>query len=296
MEPARLLKQFIRDTADQEWVAATTEAIEEQGFDEVYESAVDRNPVIQRLLHGAAVGHPLHPLLSDVPTGAWTTAFVLDMADVLFKRPEMRPAADLAIALGLIGGTATAITGWADWKYTSGRTKRIGLIHGLLNVASANCYLVSFVLRRVGARGAGQIASIAGFGLLIAGAHLGGELVFDRLVGTTRASEPDFPEDYTAVISIDDLPDRQPTQVEVDGETIVLVRAGQDVYALKDSCAHLGVSLSGGEVHDGCIACPAHGSTFELDTGTVVDGPSAYPQPVFDVRIRDGQVEVRASR
>jgi nitrite reductase/ring-hydroxylating ferredoxin subunit len=71
------------------------------------------------------------------------------------------------------------------------------------------------------------------------------------------------------------------------------VRQGGQVRALANRCTHRGGPLNEGEVGDGTITCPLHGSTFSLEDGSVVNGPAAYPQPVYDVRSREGMLEVR---
>jgi nitrite reductase/ring-hydroxylating ferredoxin subunit/uncharacterized membrane protein len=292
MESAQMLKRLVSVVEEQEWLESlsdTAESVISQAYDALGDQAVPA----KNLLHGSWLGHPAHPMLTDVPVGAWTAAFVLDMADALFKRRDLGAGADAAILLGLIGGTAAAWTGWADWQYTSGKTRRTALFHGLLNLGAAGFYITSLVLRRAGARGAGQVFGTLGFGTMIAGSYLGGELVFDRLVSVNNASEPDEIETYTEIASLDDLEENEPQKFEVDGTPIVVVRQGNLVSALYDVCAHLGVSLAGGEVRDGCIVCPAHGSTYDLSDGRVVAGPSAYPQPAFAVRVREGKVEVR---
>jgi len=64
------------------------------------------------------------------------------------------------------------------------------------------------------------------------------------------------------------------------------------VYALAETCAHLGGPLSEGKIENGCIVCPWHASTFELETGEVFSGPSAFPQPCMPTRVRDGKIEI----
>jgi nitrite reductase/ring-hydroxylating ferredoxin subunit/uncharacterized membrane protein len=293
MESARVIKRLIKGVEDQEWLQQASDTIEENVVVVAYERLGEAQWPVRNVLHGSFLGHPLHPLLTDIPTGAWTTAFVLDSADALFDRRELGPGADAAITLGLIGGSAAAITGLTDWKHTKGGTQRTGLVHGFLNIGAAAFYTASLLARRSGARGVGQVLAGMGFTLTLTGAYLGGELVFDRLVGTTRVQAPGEPEDFTPIAAVDDLEEDTPHQFEVNDVPVVVVRSNGNVYALSDICAHLGRPLSKGEVHDGCIVCPAHSSTFKLENGAVVHGPSAYPQPTFDVRIRDGQVEIR---
>ena len=68
---------------------------------------------------------------------------------------------------------------------------------------------------------------------------------------------------------------------------------GQTVHALANRCTHRGGPLHEGEVADGQVTCPWHGSRFELSTGSVCAGPAASPQPLYEARAREGQIEVR---
>jgi nitrite reductase/ring-hydroxylating ferredoxin subunit len=72
-----------------------------------------------------------------------------------------------------------------------------------------------------------------------------------------------------------------------------LVRRGDQVEALLETCAHLGGPLADSELDDGHVVCPWHGSRFALEDGQVVGGPSVHDQPALDVRFREGQIEVR---
>ncbi len=92
-------------------------------------------------------------------------------------------------------------------------------------------------------------------------------------------------------------PSGRPTPGTFNGDVpVVLVRQGQRIYALADTCAHLGGPLSEGTLEHGTIACPWHGSTYALEDGRVLRGPATHPQPVFECRIRGGQIEIRMPR
>ena len=80
-------------------------------------------------------------------------------------------------------------------------------------------------------------------------------------------------------------------KVEVDGRPVALVRIGDDVYAIGDTCSHANVSLSEGEVlaDEREIECWKHGSTFSLVTGEPQTLPATQPVPVYDVRVEDGR-------
>src|SRR5699024_12483460 len=85
-----------------------------------------------------------------------------------------------------------------------------------------------------------------------------------------------------------------PVRVDLEGQPLVVVRATFAVHALGAVCPHLGGPLDEGELTDGCLVCPLHGSEFDVTTGAVVRGPATVPQPRYEARIEDGRVQVRA--
>src|ERR1041384_639218 len=91
---------------------------------------------VKNFLHGTWLGHPLHPALTDVPLGAWTAAFALDAMESISGRKELGTGADVAIAVGLVGAAGAAVTGLTDWADTDGRGRKVGLLHGLLDVGA----------------------------------------------------------------------------------------------------------------------------------------------------------------
>ncbi|HEX5689758.1 MAG TPA: Rieske 2Fe-2S domain-containing protein, partial [Roseiflexaceae bacterium] len=197
--------------------------------------------------------------------------------------------------LGLVGAVGAAATGITDWKETQERPLRIGFIHGALNMGATVLYASSLLLRRNGARTAGQTTAIAGYLLTTAAAYLGGDMVFRDQIGVSH-SEPVWSAlKYTAVMAESKLAENEPRRVEVGDRRIVLVRQNDKIYALDERCSHLGGPLSDGEVENGCITCPWHGSRFALDDGHPIDGPATIPQTTFATRVRDGQIEVRAA-
>jgi 3-phenylpropionate/trans-cinnamate dioxygenase ferredoxin component len=96
------------------------------------------------------------------------------------------------------------------------------------------------------------------------------------------------------VCRLDDLAPASAARVEVDGVPVAVVRIGDDVYAIGDTCSHADVSLSEGEVFaDDCeIECWKHGSTFSLRTGEPQSLPATRPVPVYVARVVDGDVVV----
>ncbi len=145
---------------------------------------------LKDFLHGKWLGHPLHPVLTDIPVGAWTAALVIDAVEMISGDEDVGGAADLAVGVGLAGALGAAVAGVTDWTETEGRARRIGVAHALLNVAATGLYATSLVMRRTGARRAGVGLSLLGYAVASASAYLGGHLVFNESIGV-EGSEPD---------------------------------------------------------------------------------------------------------
>jgi len=244
-------------------------------------------------LHGVWLGHPLHPVLTDVPIGAWTTALALDAREAVTGDGAYGRAADFAVGVGLLGAVGAAVTGLTDWSETEGRSRRLGLLHGLLNLTATALVASSYALRRSGSRSAGRATTAAGFGIAIGAAYLGGNLVYRERIGVTHAAVAE-PEEFTPVLESAALPDNSMRKASIEDASFLVVRQRQRICALAHSCAHLGGPLSEGTLKDGSVVCPWHGSEFALDDGRVLNGPATEPQPCFAVQEQAGQIEVRA--
>jgi len=81
---------------------------------------------------------------------------------------------------------------------------------------------------------------------------------------------------------------------DFEGRSIAVVRIGDDVYAIGDTCSHADVSLSEGEVlADGKeIECWKHGSAFSLETGEPLTLPAIQPVPVYAASVVDGNIVI----
>ena len=254
---------------------------------------------IKNALHGAWFGHPLHPALIDVPIGAWTFALVLDGIDALGGNDRCAGAAEAAIGVGLIGAAAAAITGLNDWSETDEPARNIGLLHGLMNVAATGLYATSLALRRSDrSRQRGVACSMLGYAVAMTAAYLGGHLVYGEQVGVdhTATAQARQPREFARTIAERDLQENKPTRVDAGGVPILLVKRGGKIFAITETCPHLGGPLSEGKLVGDTIECPWHASRLALDDGHVVNGPTAYPARCFDVRVGDGYIEVRAVR
>ena len=255
------------------------------------------NTTGRNVLDGVPIEVPLHPALTDVPLGAWTAALVFDGLDVATGSRAIRNAADASLAFGVAGGVAAAATGLSDWRYLGGGSRRMGMAHGLLNAVGLAFSGTSLVLRAAGRRRAGQLAFLVGYSISGTAAHLGGELSYNHGLRVNRnAFEPTGPDEFVAVLPEDDLPENELRRVEVDGAGILLSRSENGtVCAIGAVCSHMGGPLEEGVREGRSVTCPLHGSRFDLCTGRVLNGPAIFPQSSYETRVRDKQIEVRAS-
>jgi nitrite reductase/ring-hydroxylating ferredoxin subunit/uncharacterized membrane protein len=254
-------------------------------------------PKVADFLHGTWLGHPFHVVLTDVPIGSWTAAAVLDFLEQKTGNGALGRGADVAIKVGLAGAAAAAMTGLADWsKIGGGQPRRIGLMHGLLNVTAAICYITSLRLRRNHSRRVGREVALLGFVVSSVSAYLGGHLVYKEKIGVDHTADSSLPEEFVAVLAEAELPENQLHRVDANGMPVLLVRRGERIYAIAETCSHLGGPLSEGKLEDSSVRCPWHGSCFSLKDGRVLEGPSVHAQPVLETRVRDGQIEVRKAR
>ncbi|MBK3632961.1 Rieske 2Fe-2S domain-containing protein [Streptomyces sp. MBT97] len=241
------------------------------------------------VLHGRWLGHPVHPVMVQVPIGSWTSAAVLDLL------PGRSREAGLLIGLGLAAAGPAALTGAVDWAELHHEQQRVGLVHALANTAAVGLYSASLVCRVRGRTAAGRALGFLGLTVASAGGMLGGHLAYRQAAGANHAE--DVPhvvgEGWHRVGDVADFPAGRPVRRVVDDVPVVVVReAGGTVHALAERCSHLSGPLSEGTVTDGCVECPWHGSVFRLSDGRNVRGPATAPQPAFDTRIVDGHVEV----
>ena len=257
-----------------------------------YEAAGPAGQQLKDAAHGVWLGHPLHPVFTDLPLGAWTTALALDCT--ANGDEGRRRAATFAMGVGLAGALGAAVTGLTDWSETQGESRRTGLLHGLLNITATTLFATSWAMRQRDSHDTGRAAAWAGYAIAIGAAWFGGNLVYDQRIGVTNA-DAHLPEEFTPVLRSDALAENTMARARVGKADVLLVRQNGRVCALAHDCAHLGGPLSEGTLKDGSVICPWHGSEFALEDGRVLTGPSTHNQPCLEVRERDGQIEVKAA-
>src|SRR5579872_339659 len=217
---------------------------------------------IQNLLNGVWLGHSLHPVITDVPVGAWTVMVVLDIIAWITGKTSLRPGGDIALAVGLAAAVGAAVTGLTDWKDTYGDERKVGLLHGLIMLTSVVVLAVSLVLHLTGPWEIGVILGFIGYAVMGAGAYLGGDVVYDLGYGINHTAFERRPGNYVPVVSEAALRPGVPTKVDANGAPVLLVALDNEVYALDDTCVHAGCSLAGGKLDGASIICPCHGSQY----------------------------------
>ena len=136
------------------------------------------------LLSGTWLGHALHPLVTDVPIGAWTSAVILDWTG----GGQSRDAADRLILTGVLAAGAAVATGWSDWtdaEAGSPAVRRSGVVHAAVNGTATTLMIASYRARRRGDRGRGKLLSLVGSVALGAGGWLGGHLSYSLGAGVS---------------------------------------------------------------------------------------------------------------
>jgi nitrite reductase/ring-hydroxylating ferredoxin subunit/uncharacterized membrane protein len=239
---------------------------------------------IKDFLHGKWLGHSVHGALTDVPTGAFTLAILFDILD-------LRTAADWAIGIGILAMLAAALAGAADYSDTDDEPRMIATVHATVMVVALVVYLISFGLRwsnPTGDRLVPVALSLVGYGILIVGSFVGGELVYTLGNMVNRHAWRFFGEPKWTKLDLTEIPEGAPTAAKAGAQQLVVVRQGETVYAMHAQCAHAGGPLAEGKLVDGCIECPWHASCYDLATGRRTRGPTTYDQPRYDVRAAEG--------
>lgn len=244
------------------------------------------------VLHGRWLGHPLHPMLVQLPIGSWLSAAVLD----LVPTAGHRRAAGLLVGVGLAGAVPAAVSGWTDWAEMRPAQARVGLVHSLANSAAVGLYGASLAHRLRRRRVRGRAYGYAGLAAVMAGGLLGGHLSYRQSAAVNHAESVSAVSDgdWHLVGEVAQFAVGEPARRMVGEVPVLVVRGGGgEVHVLADRCNHMDGPLSQGTLIDGCVQCPWHGSIFRLSDGWNVSGPATSPQPVYDTRLVDGRIEAR---
>lgn len=95
---------------------------------------------------------------------------------------------------------------------------------------------------------------------------------------------------FIQVLDESQLVDNSMEIVEVQGRKIALVKRFGKVYALDNTCPHLGGSLGRGTLKSNTVICPLHHWTFDLSTGKCLDGVPDEKVMIYPTKIENGKV------
>jgi nitrite reductase/ring-hydroxylating ferredoxin subunit len=259
--------------------------------------AVMKPQALKNFLHGTWLGHPLHPVLVQVPVGSWVSAGLLDAI------PTLRPAATVLIGTGVAAAVPASLAGAADWSEQEVGVRRLGAVHAVLNTAALGLYAGSLVARSKGRGRLGRVLSYTGLSIAGGSAAIGGHMSYAQSSGASHAATAAraLTTDWIDLGPLDDLPEGRPALRTGKGGSVAVplaaVRRGAKVDVFVGPCSHLSGPLYEGTVQtvgkDECLVCPWHGSAFALDSGAPRRGPAANPQEKLEVRMEAGRVMAR---
>lgn len=245
------------------------------------------------LLHGTWLGHPLHPMLTDVVVGAWTIGALFDYIAHFNQSRQAEIVADALTNVGNVAALPTILSGLTDFSTIPQTAAGMGLTHAVANNIGFALQVASAQARREGDRARAVKLSTVAMVLMTAGAYLGGHLSYAKKVGVKHTDDVQEPRNWLPALEANKLRVREPRRIDVAGHPVLLYREGDQVQAVGAVCPHAGGPLEQGRFGHGCVQCPWHDSVFALADGRVVHGPSTYPLPRYATRIHNGMIEVR---
>src|SRR6266540_7334726 len=155
---------------EQGWLDSTADVLQ-PAVKDFFDALGPARRGVKNFLHGTWLGHPLHPVLTDIPLGAWTATLLLDALGDRRGHSGIARAADASLALGLAGALGSAITGLTDWSETDARPRRVGVAHAALNVSATVLFAGSLYSRGRGRRATGRGLAAAGYLATVAAAY-----------------------------------------------------------------------------------------------------------------------------
>lgn len=266
-------------------------------MDGLYRALGGPGKLLQDLLNGSWLGHSLHAVLVDVVIGAATAALLLDVLRVFFAVDGLETAATWVLALALVSAIGAVISGLTDYKDTAPNSaeRDVAGLHGLINILATIGFAISTVMRLGGSHDGAFWALLVAYLVVSAGGYIGGHVVFKYgyMVDHNAFNRGKRAKEFTPVIAAAEVPEETPTKVMFGATAVMLVRRGDVVHALKETCSHAAGPLSQGELKGDTITCPWHLSTFRLADGGVVHGPAGSRQVSYRARVANGQVELQ---
>jgi nitrite reductase/ring-hydroxylating ferredoxin subunit len=251
--------------------------------------------LLQDFLNGSWLGHSVHPVVTDVVVGGATAALLLQVL-IWFGVADLEVALIWLLGLTWLSGLSAIVTGLTDFKDTAtGDERNVVGLHGEINIVATLLFIAAFVAAVAGMSGAAAWLLVAGYLVLSVGAFIGGHVVFKYgyMVNYNAFARGKRAREFIALLPVAELPEGTPTRAALGATGLVLVRRGDVVFALKETCPHAGGPLAEGHLDGDTIICPWHGSALRLSDGAVRHGPATSRQVAYRARISGEQVEVQ---
>jgi len=264
-------------------------------MDAIYRRLGRPGKLLQDFLNGSWLGHSLHPVVVDVVVGGSTAALLLQVLSWLGVA-DLQVAILWVLALTWLAGLSAIVSGLTDFKDTAtGDERHVVGLHGLINIVATVILVGAFLALLAEADALGGWLIVAGFAVLSVGAFIGGHVVFKYgyMVNHNAFERSKKAREFTAVLPATELAEATPTKVTLGTTALVVVRRGDLVFALKETCSHAGGPLAQGTVEGYTVVCPWHASAFRLSDGAVRHGPATTRQVAYRARINADQVEVQ---
>lgn len=252
--------------------------------------------------------HPLHPMLIAFPVAFTVGALGFDLVGRLGDWPTVWAAGAYLSAAAVVSGLVAGVPGLIDYfgvvpPNSSAKTRATW--HMAVNVTALALFALSWVFRDPETLRPGPgtlLLEATGIGLISWGGWMGGTLAYRNQIGVDHryAHAGKWKEHYAEgrpgeAVAVADTGELKPGQmklVHAYGRRVVLARTGVGHAACADRCTHKGGPLSDGALVCGVVACPWHGSQFDVRTGAVKAGPAEQPIETYRVEEADGQVRL----
>ncbi len=140
-------------------------------------AVISKPPALRRVLAGEPFGHSAHPMLVQLPIGAWVSAGWLDCL------PRTERSATVLTAVGIASALPAVAAGLVDYSTLDKRSKRVAVVHAAANTISLACQIASLRDRMTGRLRRGQWIGLAGTITLSVGGVLGGHLAHRLAAG-----------------------------------------------------------------------------------------------------------------
>ncbi|HYI65704.1 MAG TPA: Rieske 2Fe-2S domain-containing protein [Candidatus Limnocylindrales bacterium] len=253
--------------------------------------------LLQDFLNGSWLGHSLHAVLVDVVIGGATAALLLDVLRVFFSVDGLEDAATWVLGLAWLAGIGAILSGLTDYKDTApdSAERDVAGLHGVVNFLGNAGFGISVFQRLGGGHDLAFWVLLIAYVVISFGSYIGGHVVFKHgyMVNHNAFNRGKRAREFTPAVAVAEVPEGKPTKIMFGTTAVVLVRRGDVVHALKETCSHAGGPLSEGELKGDAITCPWHFSTFRLADGSVVHGPANSRQVSYRARINGDQVELQ---